>query len=233
MTNITETAVNNDTVFIGDKVETLETLTGTVSGTAGSVTDTTTYAVADQSGKTEKITVDGGTEQTVTFPASTTTALQVAAAINDQWTGLSATTTGGQVVVTSDSVGANSSIAIGTGTTDLTWGTPVAGTGSGAAGLTIAKGTLIARNTSTSKMEVYVSGGANGTGTPLGVIDTEQTYTATGDKRVMIGRAGKVDKTLVVVNATGAVASTLELDSLAKNSSIVAVDVNDTGRSDI
>jgi hypothetical protein len=44
-----------------------EVLTHTPSGVAGYILDTTTYPVDDQATKTEKFTVDDGTEQTITF----------------------------------------------------------------------------------------------------------------------------------------------------------------------
>ena len=44
-----------------------EVLTADLTGTAGTVTDTTVYPAATQATKTEKVTVDAGTEQTVTF----------------------------------------------------------------------------------------------------------------------------------------------------------------------
>jgi hypothetical protein len=44
-----------------------EQFTHTPSGVAGYILDTTTYPVADQATKTEKFTVNDGTEQTVTF----------------------------------------------------------------------------------------------------------------------------------------------------------------------
>ena len=42
MSNITVTSVENDSVFLGGKVEKSETLTGTVAGTSATITDTTT-----------------------------------------------------------------------------------------------------------------------------------------------------------------------------------------------
>jgi len=90
---------------------------------AAKVTDSTTYPVSDQTGLTEKITVDGGTEQTVTF-STCTSAAHVITRINDQTTGLVASDVGGHVVLTSDTTGPLSTIAIGTGTCALSWGTP-------------------------------------------------------------------------------------------------------------
>lgn len=95
--------------------------------TPGTITDTTTYPVADQDGLTEKVTIDGGTEQTVTFSGAHTTAVQIAASMDAQLTGCSVAVVGGQVVITSDSTGAGSSVAIGTGTCALAWDAPVAG----------------------------------------------------------------------------------------------------------
>ena len=236
MSNITETNVTNDSVFIGDKVETLETITGTVAGVAATITDTTTYAVTDQDGLTSVITIVGDASntgaQTVTFSGATTTALQVAAQINDQTTGLSAVVTTGQVVLTTDKVGAGVTISAAAGTGGLTWDTPTAGTGVSGA-LVIAKGTLMARNTSTTKMVVYVASGSNGTGTPTAVIDEELTFAATGDQRAKVGRSGIVNKGKLVVSATGIAPTTVVIDELMKDSSIVAVAVSDTSRSNV
>jgi len=102
------------------------------SGTAASITDTTTYAVADQDTKTLEVTItdaDGATVQTATFSGSTTTAAGVAAQLNDQLVGVSVAVVGGQVVITTDEVGEDMEIAITGGTSALTWDTPVDGTG--------------------------------------------------------------------------------------------------------
>lgn len=157
------TNITRRDLVIGEAIYKKDTLTMTLSGTAGSVTDTTTYPVATQATKTEKITIDGGTEQTVTFTdaidqgyvisndtfplvdqdtktekvtidggseqtvtysGATTTAAQVAAQMDAQLTGCSVSVSGTQIVVLSDSKGASSSVAIGTGTSDLVWDTP-------------------------------------------------------------------------------------------------------------
>ena len=101
-----------------------QTVTFTTAIDRGSVTDTTTYPVTDQDTKTEKVTIDGGSEQTVTFATTLTTAAGIAAVMDAQLTGCAVTVVGGQIVITSDSQGASSSVAIGTGTADLTWATP-------------------------------------------------------------------------------------------------------------
>lgn len=116
-----------DTIVID--VDNVGNATATFDAAAGSETDTTSYPVADQDGLTEVFTIDGGTAQTVTFTGAHTTALQIAASINTQLVGASASGASGQVVVTSDTMGTGSSVAIGTGTCALTWAAATAGTG--------------------------------------------------------------------------------------------------------
>lgn len=96
---------------------------------AASDTDTTSYPVADQDGLTEKVTIDSGAEQTVTFSGATTTASSVATQMDAQLTGCSVAVVAGQVVITTDTRGSASSVAIGAGTGALVWATPVAGVG--------------------------------------------------------------------------------------------------------
>lgn len=106
------------------------------AGTAASVTDTTSYAVADQDTLALTINIISTARsefnlgaQTITFDGTVTSALHVAAGINDQLKQGHATVTGGQVVITSDELGAGVSIVVDAGDTDLTFDTPVAGTG--------------------------------------------------------------------------------------------------------
>lgn len=108
----------------GDPDDTL-----TLTATAGSVLDTTSYPVADQDTLTLKVTIDGGSEQTITFSGVTTTAAQIVDQINAQIYGARAVESGGQVLIESDKRGTNSSVAIGTGTSALTWAAPTAGGG--------------------------------------------------------------------------------------------------------
>jgi hypothetical protein len=111
------------------------TRNATPAGTAATITDTTTYAAPDQDGLTSIVTiVDGGVgsaagAQTVTFVGATTTAAKVASDMNDQLVGCSVAVVGGQVKITTDATGAGVTIAVAAGTGNLTWGTPVAGTG--------------------------------------------------------------------------------------------------------
>lgn len=93
------------------------------------VTDTTSYPVADQDTKTEKVTIAGYAEQTVLFEGVHTSAAHIAASMNDQLVGCSVAESGGQVKITTDKKGDVQTVAIGVGTTALTWDTPVAGSG--------------------------------------------------------------------------------------------------------
>ena len=200
MSNLTIT--NNDTgsvIFEGGTYED-ETLTfGAL--VAGSITDTTTYAVTDQDGLTEKFSIDGGATQTVTFAGATTTALQVAAQINDGLVGASATVTGGQVVVTSDLTGDQSSVAIvAGGTGGLTWDTAVAGTGT----LTALEGTILARDSSSLKLVMFVKGGStNENGIPKAVLTYDASIAAAGDLPIRAMHDGKVIKSHLIIAADG------------------------------
>jgi hypothetical protein len=103
--------------------------TVTWDAAAGTCTDSTSYPCADQDGLTEKVTIDGGVEQTVTFSGAHTTAVAIAASMNAQLLGCSVAVVSTHVVITSDTKGTGSTVAIGTGTCGLTWGSPAAGTG--------------------------------------------------------------------------------------------------------
>ena len=111
--------------------------TSVTAGTAATVTDTTTYTVADQDTKSFTITLSGtgvplvyrDLVQTVLFDAATTTALLVAAKANDELKGVTVGVAGGQVVFTTDYLGSDVTIAAGVGDSALTFDTPVAGTG--------------------------------------------------------------------------------------------------------
>jgi hypothetical protein len=106
--------------------------TATWDAAAATIVDTTSYPVADQDTLSFTLTITGGeysgVVQTVLFAATTTTALQVAAAINDQCVGLSAVA-GAQVTVTTDGQGTDYDIAFAAGTSGLTFAASTAGTG--------------------------------------------------------------------------------------------------------
>lgn len=232
MSNHVSTSYTPNQVFLEGKNEVDETLTVSVAGTAATITDTTSYAVTDQSGLTDIITIlhDDRPElnvgaQTVTFPASTTTALLVAAAYNNQLKGASATVTGGQVVISSDAVGAGVTITNTAGTSAITWDTPVAGTGV-YAGVEVTKGTLLARTTSDTPpytagdIVLYDSGNTPaGANTIRGMADFDATFSASGSKLVKMAIGGKVVKDRVT--KVGGTVTQAELDALVTNTSIV------------
>jgi hypothetical protein len=154
-------AVLADNYIVGDDTGTMTNGT-TTAGTAGTVTDTTSYPVATQAAKTEKITVDSGTEQTVTFTTAidvgtvidttsypvtdqatktlgitfdggdeqtvtfgtATTAAHIIEDINAQITGGYAEADGAQVRLFSNTVGATSAVAVNVTACDLTFDTP-------------------------------------------------------------------------------------------------------------
>jgi uncharacterized protein len=96
--------------------------TATFDAAAASITsgNTETFALADTD--TLTLEIDGGAVQTITFNSSefgdiaNATALEVAAVINAEGTGLSATVSAGAVVITSDTRGTGSSVEITGGT---------------------------------------------------------------------------------------------------------------------
>lgn len=220
MPTMTVQAYAHEDLIVKDPVWRKETLVADLTGTAGSITDTTTYAVTDQDGLTSIVTVDGGAAQTVTFAGATTTALQVAAQMNDQLTGCSVVVTGGQVVITSDSTGLTSSVAVAAGTGDLTWGTAVAGTGQTA---TWAKGTLLARNTSSKKITIYSDAGSTGENEPVAVLSAELVWAASGDKEERVLEGGVVFEAQLAKHDDATAIDTLVFDKLRKNSGIIPV----------
>lgn len=232
MTNITEQKVEPDNVFVGHADELPETLTVAVAGTAASITSDNAWAVSDLDGLTLLITITGVAEQTVTFPASTTTALQVAAAINAQSTGLSADVVATDVVITTDAVGSDQTITLDGTATDITWETVVAGTGVSGS-LTLEPGVVVARTTSgtapyTAGDIVYyqASGGPTGADEPIGVLNSQQVFASSGSKGVNISYGGRAIKGKLITHA-GTALSVAELDKLVKNSNIELVAVQD------
>jgi hypothetical protein len=218
-------SVTHDDLVIGEADYRPELVTVSLTGTGASVTSES-GETDDDSTKTLKLTVtDGsgeswdGVEQTVTYPASTDTALEKAYAINDQAKGLHADVDTGHVVIATDKTGVGVTIEIGEGTATAVWGTPVAGTGSNGV---MAKGTLLARNSSTSKLVPYVSGGSTGIGTPVAVLPQAYTWTSTGDKKLDILFGGRVLQSQLVAHGVGAI-TTAEAQSLMSNSKVFPV----------
>lgn len=120
-----------DTVIVD--VDNIGAATATFDAAAATITDTTTYPVADQDGLAFTITLSGGpfdgVAQTVTFSGATTTAASVASQANAQLQGCSVSLDGGQVKITSDVLGTDADIAFGAGTSGLTFAASVPGTG--------------------------------------------------------------------------------------------------------
>jgi len=114
---------------LGVKIDQGGVLTATFDAAAGYQDDTTTYPVADQNGNNITVQFDGGAVQTVTFSGVTTTLVSVINQINAQIYGGFVVDQGGQVRVTSDTKGTNSTVLCGVGTSGLTFGSATAGTG--------------------------------------------------------------------------------------------------------
>lgn len=92
----------------------------TFNAAPGSLTDGATYPISALVAQTMGITVtgaNGGAEQTITAAGGETTALQVAATINDQLVGAHAVVSGGHVVITTDIIGTDAGIRVTTGGT--------------------------------------------------------------------------------------------------------------------
>lgn len=77
-------------------------------------------------------------------------------------------------------------------------------------------GLILARNTTNDKLEVYVSGGPNGTGTPAFVLTNELVTTGAGDTvlRALVSGIIREDKLLVWNAGTPAAPSKAEGDQL-------------------
>lgn len=120
-----------DTMVISTNAGANETVT--FDAAQATITDTTTYPVADQDGLTSIITITGGeydsVAQTVTFAGATTTAASIAAQMNAQLQGVQVDLNGGQVEITTDGAGTGFDLAAAAGTGGLTWGASTAGTG--------------------------------------------------------------------------------------------------------
>lgn len=69
---------------------------------------------------------------------------------------------------------------------------------------TLVAGTIIARNTSTLKYQIYVKGGTtDGDGTPVGVLTYEVAVTASGDEQIRPLVKGTVKEERLVIDADG------------------------------
>lgn len=120
-----------DTMVINTNAGGNETVT--FDAAAATITDTTSYAVADQDTKSFTITLTGGPwdgiAQTVLFNTTTTTAAHVVARCNAVLKGCSAAEVGGQVQITHDDQGTGTDITFTNVDSGLTFAASVAGTG--------------------------------------------------------------------------------------------------------
>jgi len=214
------TSQSHEDLVIGEAVYGNETITVDLTGTSGSVTSTG-EETTDQTDGTLLVTIDGGDEQTITFSGDTDTAVALAAEINDQIVGARATVADGHITITSDSTGVNSSVAIGEGTATVTWDTAVAGTGDPA---TWPKGTVLARNTSTGYLGKYNASGSNGLNAMRYVLPYAVTFSASGNHRHRVLKAGKVISSRLSIIGSTAALTAVQKDQLLANSGIVPVD---------
>lgn len=69
---------------------------------------------------------------------------------------------------------------------------------------TFAEGTILARNTSTLKFQLYVKGGSsNGNGVPVGVLTYAVSRTGAGDVMGRVLMKGKVNAKRLIIDADG------------------------------
>lgn len=95
----------------------------------------------------------------------------------------------------------------------------------------LARGCILARNTSTLKWQIYVKGGSsNGNGTPQGVLSHEVTATGSGDLPVRVMIKGTVNVNRLIIDAQGdASAIDATVRDLLREHNITPVDVDQVG----
>lgn len=324
------TNYENKSLFLsGDKVFTEETLSLTITASAGSIADTTSYPVATQNENTLKMSIDGGTAQTITFNSeedrirlvvavgditggldgltfivnidnggnqtvtfataddtrdevlakvkagltnckvyaigddsfavesltkktgtvvrandttddagltSTTSAKvnyveAIAAQIAAQLKGALVGVDGGQLLITSDTVGADSSVAVVVGgNTNLTFA--AADDGAGVPG-TVVAGTILARTTSGAKPLVpYETSGSSGANEPVAVLPEDVYFETTGTKKLFVLKKGIVSRDQLVKHGDSSAITDTEIDKLVKNTGILALPVTELGKYD-
>lgn len=136
----------------------------------------------------------------------------------------------GHLLITSDSEGASSSVAVVTGgDTNLTFATATSGTGVTG---TLAAGTILARNSVGGKLVPYATNGSNSTNEPVAILTEEAVYTSTGEKKLRVLKRGVVNKNKLVKHDDSSAISAIELDKLVKNTGIVVQDVTVIGAYD-
>lgn len=193
----------------GDDTATFNVAAATVTGT-----NTETFALSD--GQTLQFAVDGGSLQTVTFNTAefvdiaNATALEVAAVINAEATGISADTTAGAVRITSDSQGTGSSLDSFAGTAAATLGFSASDTGTGDA--------VDASVVTVAEIKTWLEGDISGlTVTAVsGAVNISSNTTGTSSS-ITVNATSTMDTILGIDNAThsgttGAAVDTLQVD---------------------
>lgn len=199
-----------------------------LSGAKASVISTTNVTImSDTVGPTSHVLVIGGTcGLTWSAHALVNTADGIATELAAQIEGVKVSVVAGQVVATSDTESATSSVVIGTGTCNLTWAADTDGTGQSG---TVEAGTLLARNTSTKLITVYdaTNPGSVDLNEPVAVMPYDLTWASAGNKSVGVIKGGPLAKDRLRIHDSAATIDKLVLDKLHKNSSIVAVTATD------
>ncbi len=162
------------------------TIVQAIEATAGTLSSTNSWPLADQDTDTIVFSIDSGAPQTVTFATTTTSNAHVATACDAQLTGASAAVVGSNVVVTSDSTGAASRVDYLSGTSIATWGTPVVGTD----GVGLADKTVMSQNPSTRVWQALTNVSAtDGTELPTGIYEGDAITSATFEAGSVTGRS--------------------------------------------
>lgn len=197
------------------------------AASAATVIDTTTYPVTSQNGKYIDITVDGGNVQRITFTGAITTAAQVAAAINLLLLGAYATVDGTQVRITSVTWGADSSIVVDVGTSDLTF-TTASDLGTGG----LKRGTVMTQNPATRVWYPYTDVAAtDGTEMPRGVFegaDIAPNVLAAGNvlnQNIAIGGPAEYDSSQIIFQNSVALTDEITNQNLTVESALASIGI--------
>lgn len=173
---------------------------------------------------------DTATSVTTTAAAKVNYIESIALNIAAQLEGAKVKINEGQLLITSDSEGASSSVAVVEGgNTNLTFATATDGTGVTG---TLAAGTILARNSVGGKLVPYATNGSNSTNEPVAILTEEAVYTSTGEKKLRVLKRGVVNKNKLVKHDDASTISAIELDKLVKNTGIVVQDVTVIGAYD-
>jgi len=103
-----------------------------------------------------------------------------------------------------------------------------------AGAVTVAEGTILARNTSTLKLQLYVKGGTtNGDGVPVAIATYEKTAAGAGDIPYRVARKGDFRKERLIIAADG---DDSNIDAtvidLLQQAGLLAIDVDELAKLD-